>query len=39
VFVSVAGLNHGRASRAGELVLPHVTEFLKGAEMKVGAGR
>ena len=39
VFVSVAGLNHGQASRAGELVLPHVTEFLKGAEMKVGAGR
>jgi len=39
VFVSLPGLNHGEASRAGELVVPHVSEFLKGAAMKVGAGR
>ena len=38
VFVSLPGLNHGEASRDGELVLPHVTEFLKNATMKVGAG-
>ena len=39
VFVPLPGLNHGEASRAGQLVLPHVTEFLKSAAMKVGAGR
>ena len=39
VFASLPGLNHGQASRAGELVLPHVTEFLKKAAMQVGAGR
>jgi hypothetical protein len=30
-------LNHGEMSRAGELVLPHVTEFLKKATAAVGA--
>ena len=38
-FVPLPGLDHGQASRAGEMVLPHVTRFLKGATMKVGAGR
>ena len=38
VFVSLPGLNHVEASRAGELVLPHVTKFLREATMKVGAG-
>ena len=38
VFATIPGLDHGQASRAGELVLPHVTEFLKTATMKVGAG-
>ena len=38
VFASFPGLNHGQTSRAGELVLPHVTKFLKEATMKVGAG-
>jgi pimeloyl-ACP methyl ester carboxylesterase len=39
VFVTLPGLNHGEASRAGELVLPHVTKFLKEATAKVGAAR
>ena len=39
VFVSLPGLNHGQASRSGEMVLPHVTDVLKVAAMKVGAGR
>ena len=30
-FASFPGLNHGQTSRAGELVLPHVTRFLKKA--------
>jgi pimeloyl-ACP methyl ester carboxylesterase len=38
-FVSLPGLDHGEASRAGELVLPHVTKFLKQAAMKVTAVR
>ena len=38
VFASFPGLNHGQTSIAAELVLPHVTEFLKKAIMKVGAG-
>ena len=38
VFASFPGLNHVQTSRAGELVLPHVTKFLKEATMKVGAG-
>ena len=38
VFASFPGLNHGQTSRAAELVLPHVTEFLKKATIKVGAG-
>ena len=29
VFASFAGLNHGQTSRAADLVLPHVTKFLK----------
>ncbi len=37
-FASFPGLNHGQTSRAGELVLPHVTRFLKKASLKVGAG-
>jgi len=36
-FASFPGLNHGEISRAGELVLPHVTEFLKKATAAVGA--
>ncbi len=39
VFVPLPGLDHGQASRAGDLVLPHVTKFLKGAAMKVATGR
>ena len=39
VFASFPGLNHGQTSRAAELVLPHVTNFLKEAAMQVGAGR
>ena len=39
VFASFPGLNHGQTSRAAELVLPHVTNFLKQAAMQVGAGR
>ena len=38
-FAPLPGLNHGQASRAADLVLPHVTKFLKEATMKVGAGR
>ncbi len=38
VFVTLPGLNHGEASRAGELVLPHITKFLKSVTTKVGAG-
>ena len=38
VFASFPGLNHGETSRAAELVLPHVTRFLKMATMKVGVG-
>ena len=38
VFASFPDLNHGQTSRAAELVLPHVTEFLKKATMKVAAG-
>ena len=38
-FVPLPGLDHGQVSRAGEMVLPHVTRFLKRAAMKVGAGR
>ena len=38
VFASFPGFNHGETSRAAEQVLPHVTEFLKKATMKVGAG-
>ena len=38
LFASFPGLNHGQTSRAAELVLPHVTEFLKKASIKVGAG-
>ncbi len=37
-FASFPGLNHGQTSRAAELVLPHVTKFLKKASLKVGAG-
>lgn len=36
-FVSFPGLDHGQTSRAGHLVVPHVTEFLKGAAIKAGA--
>ena len=39
VFVPLPGLNHGEASRAGDVVLPHVTKFLKETTAKVGAGR
>ena len=39
VFASFPGLNHGQTSRAAELVLPHVTKFLREAAMQVGAGR
>ncbi len=39
VFASFPGMNHGQTSRAGELVLPHVSKFLKEAAMQVGAGR
>ena len=38
VFASFPGLNHGQTYRAAELVLPHVTNFLKKASLKVGAG-
>ena len=38
VFVALPGLNHGEASRAGELVLPHVTRFLEQAAANVAAG-
>jgi pimeloyl-ACP methyl ester carboxylesterase len=38
VFASFPGLNHGQTSRAAELVLPVVTDFLKKAVAKVGAG-
>mgnify|MGYP001215424986 FL=1 len=38
VFVTLRGLDHGEASRAGEQVLPHITKFLKEAITKVGAG-
>ena len=37
VFASFPDLNHGQMSRAGELVLPHVTRFLKKASVTVGA--
>ena len=37
VFASFPGLNHGQTSRAAELVLPHVTKFLKKASLTVGA--
>ncbi len=36
-FASFPGLNHGQTSRAGDLVLPHVTRFLKTASLTVGA--
>ena len=36
-FVSFPGLDHGQASRAGHLVVPHVAKFLKGAVLRVGA--
>ena len=38
VFASIPGLNHGETSRAGDLVLPHVTKFLKKVAAEVGAG-
>lgn len=37
-FVSFPGLDHGQTSRAAELVLPPVLDFLKRAGSKVGAG-
>ncbi|SVA37551.1 uncharacterized protein METZ01_LOCUS90405 [marine metagenome] len=37
VFVTLPGLDHGQASRAGEQVLPHITKFLKKVTDKVGA--
>lgn len=36
-FVSFPGLDHGQTSRAGHLVVPHVTEFLKGAVLQAAA--
>ena len=36
-FVSFPGLDHGQTSQAGHLVVPHVTEFLKGAVLQAGA--
>ena len=38
VFAAIPGLDHGQTSRAGDLVLPHITEFLKKAVAEVGAG-
>ena len=38
VFAAIPGLDHVQTSRAGDLVLPHVTEFLKKAVAEVGAG-
>ena len=38
-FASFPGLNHGQTSRAADLVLPHVTKFLKEATIRVGVGR
>ena len=37
-FTSFPGLNHGQTARASELVLPPVTDFLKSANIQVGAG-
>jgi pimeloyl-ACP methyl ester carboxylesterase len=37
-FVSFPGLNHGQTSRAGDLVLPPVKDFLKKAVAMVGTG-
>ena len=37
VFASFPGLDHGQTSRAADLVLPHVTKFLKKASLKLGA--
>ena len=36
-FVSFPGLDHGQTSRAGNLVVPHVQEFLKGAVLQASA--
>jgi len=39
VFATIAGLDHGQTSRAGDQVLPHVTKFLKAVTENVGAAR
>ena len=39
VFATIAGLDHGQTSRAGDQVLPHVTKFLKTVTQQVGAAR
>jgi len=39
VFATIAGLDHGQTSRAGDQVLPHVTKFLKAVIQQVGAAR
>ena len=36
-FASFPGLDHGQVARASDVVLPHVTSFLKEATQKVGA--
>ena len=36
-FVSFPGLDHGQTSRAGDLVIPHVAKFLKGAAITAAA--
>jgi pimeloyl-ACP methyl ester carboxylesterase len=38
VFVSFPGLNHGQTSRASDMVLPPVIDFLKKVVIQVGAG-
>jgi pimeloyl-ACP methyl ester carboxylesterase len=38
VFVSFPGLNHGQTSRASDMVLPPVVEFLNKVAVRVGAG-
>ena len=37
VFATIPGLDHGQTSRASDMVLPHVTKFLKSVTEGVGA--